>query len=69
MSKIFFNEHQRRQLELNPNVASISDRAIQYKSESKILVVQENLKGKDLRKSLSKIVDEYIEHYNSTRKQ
>ena len=46
MSKIFFNEHQRRQLELNPNVTSISDRAIQYKSEFKILVVQENLMGK-----------------------
>ncbi|WP_391116643.1 IS3 family transposase [Psychrobacillus sp. L3] len=46
MSKILFNEHQRRQLESNPNIVSVSDRAIQYKSEFKIRAVQENLAGK-----------------------
>ena len=46
MSKILFNEHQRKQLESNPNVASVSDRAIQYKPEFKIRAVQENLGGK-----------------------
>ena len=33
MSKIIFNEHQRRQIEANPNVASVSDCAIQYTAE------------------------------------
>lgn len=46
MSKIIFNEHQIRQLELNPNVASVSDRAIQYTPEFKIRSVNENLAGK-----------------------
>ena len=46
MSKIIFNEHQRRILESNPNVASVSDRAIQYTSEFKIRAVKENLSGK-----------------------
>lgn len=46
MSKIIFNEHQRRQLESNLNVASVSDRAIQYNAEFKIRAVQENLGGK-----------------------
>lgn len=46
MSKIIFNEHQIRQLESNLNVASVSDRAIQYTSEFKIRAVNENLTGK-----------------------
>ena len=46
MSKIFFNEHQRQLLEANPNVASVSDRAIQYTPEFKMKAVKENLAGK-----------------------
>lgn len=46
MSKIIFNENQRRLLEANPNVASVSDRAIQYTAEFKIHAVKENLSGK-----------------------
>jgi transposase len=46
MSKIIFNEHQIRLLEANPNVASVSDRAIQYTSEFKMHAVKENLTGK-----------------------
>lgn len=46
MSKIYFNEHQRQLLEANPNVASVSDRAIQYTPEFKIKAVKENLAGK-----------------------
>jgi len=46
MSKIIFSEHQIRQLETNPNVASVSDRAIQYTPEFKIHAVNENLAGK-----------------------
>jgi transposase len=46
MSKIIFNEHQRQVLESNPNVSSVSDRAIQYTSEFKIQAVKENLAGK-----------------------
>lgn len=46
MSKIIFNEHQRRILEANPNVNSVSDRSIQYKPEFKIVAVKENLSGK-----------------------
>ncbi|OJH18549.1 transposase [Bacillus obstructivus] len=46
MSKIYFNEHQRQLLEANPNVASVSDRAIQYTPEFKIKAVNENLAGK-----------------------
>ena len=53
MSKIIFNEHQQRVLEANPNVASVSDWAIQYTPEFKIHAV----------------VDDYMEHYNGTRKQ
>lgn len=45
MSKILFNEHQRRQLEANPNVKSVSDRAIQYTADFKIHAVQLNLAG------------------------
>jgi len=40
------NEHQHRQIETNPNVASVSDRSIQYTAEFKFKVVQENLAGK-----------------------
>ena len=46
MSKIIFNEHQRRQIEVNPNVASVSDRAIQYTAEFKLKAIQENQSGK-----------------------
>ena len=46
MSKTFFNEHQRQLLEANPNVTSVSDRAIQYTPEFKIKAVKENLAGK-----------------------
>lgn len=45
MSKIIFNEHQRRQIELNPNVVSVSDRSIQYSANFKLKAVQENLAG------------------------
>lgn len=40
MSKIYFNEYQRQLLEANPNVASVSDRAIQYTPEFKIKAVR-----------------------------
>lgn len=46
MSKIIFNEHQRRQIENNPNVASVSDRAIQYTADFKLKAVRDNLAGK-----------------------
>ncbi len=46
MSKIIFNEHQRRQIEANPNVASVSDRSIQYTADFKLKAVRENLAGK-----------------------
>jgi transposase len=46
MSKIYFNEHQRQLLEANPNVTSVSDRAIQYTPVFKIKAVKENLAGK-----------------------
>jgi len=46
MSKIFFNEYQRQLLEANPNVSSVSDRAIQYTPEFKLKAVKENLAGK-----------------------
>jgi len=46
MSKILFNEHQRRLLEANPNVNSVSDRSIQYKPEFKVLAVKVNQSGK-----------------------
>ncbi|AQQ54591.1 transposase [Planococcus lenghuensis] len=46
MSKIIFNEHQCRQLEANPNVAAVSERAIQYTPEFKVKAVKENLQGK-----------------------
>ena len=43
---IIFNEHQRRQIETNPDVISVSDRSIQYTVEFKLMAVQENLNGK-----------------------
>jgi transposase-like protein len=46
MSKIIFNEFQRKQLESNPNIEHVSDRSISYKAEFKIKAVKENLKGK-----------------------
>lgn len=46
MSKRIFNEHQCRRLEANPNVAAVSDRAIQYTPEFKVKAVKENLQGK-----------------------
>lgn len=46
MSKIIFNEHQRRILEANPNVSSVSDRSIQYNPDFKLLAVKENQSGK-----------------------
>ena len=46
MSNIIFNEHQLRLLESNPNVASVSERAIQYTAEFKLRAVKENQAGK-----------------------
>ena len=46
MSKVIFSEHQQRVLETNPNVASVSDRAIQYTPEFKIHAVKEYQTGK-----------------------
>lgn len=46
MSKIIFNEYQRRTLEANPNVKTVSDRTIQYTPEFKVKAVNENLQGK-----------------------
>lgn len=46
MSKIIFNEYQRRQIESNPNVTSVSDRSIQYTADFKVRAVKENLAGK-----------------------
>ncbi|SFD04100.1 hypothetical protein SAMN05443252_1221 [Bacillus sp. OV322] len=46
MSKIIFNQFQRKQLESNPNISHVSDRSISYKAEFKIKAVKENLKGK-----------------------
>lgn len=46
MSKIIFNEYQRRQIEANSNVISVSDRSIQYTANFKLKAIQENLTGK-----------------------
>jgi len=46
MSKIIFNEFQRKQLENNPNVNHVSDRSITYKPEFKIAAIKENQNGK-----------------------
>jgi transposase len=46
MSKIIFNEFQRKQLENNPNVCHVSERSISYTPKFKEKAVQENLSGK-----------------------
>jgi len=46
MSKIIFTMTQINQLEENPNVASVSERLIQYTAEFKIKTVRENMEGK-----------------------
>ena len=46
MSKIIFNEHQQRQLEANPNVKSVTERAIQYTPGFKLQAVKQNQAGK-----------------------
>jgi transposase len=46
MSKIKFNEFQRKQLENNPNVSHVSEQNISYKPEFKEKAVQENIAGK-----------------------
>jgi transposase-like protein len=46
MSKIIFNEFQRKQLENNPNVNHVSDRSSSYKPEFKIAAIKENKNGK-----------------------
>ncbi|MDQ0226329.1 hypothetical protein J2S02_002674, partial [Metabacillus niabensis] len=55
MSKIIFNEFQRKQLENNPNVNHVSDRSISYKPEFKIAAIKENQNGKGP-------MDIFIEH-------
>ncbi len=46
MSKIIFNMTQINQFEENPNVASVSERSIQYTAEFKVKAVRENMEGK-----------------------
>jgi len=46
MSKITFTMTQINQLEENPNVASVSERSIQYTAEFKVKAVRENMEGK-----------------------
>lgn len=46
LSKIIYNELQRKQLENNPNVSHVSDRSISYKPEFKVQAVKEYLQGK-----------------------
>lgn len=46
MSKITFNMTQINQLEENPNVASVSERSIQYTAEFKVKAVRENMDDK-----------------------
>lgn len=53
MSKIYFNEHQRKLLEMNPNVSTMSNRAIQYSSTFKIKAIKENQAGKGPTKSFN----------------
>lgn len=55
MSKIIFNEFQRKQLEKNPNIDHVSDRSISYKPEFKVKAVEDNLAGKGP-------LDIFIEH-------
>lgn len=46
MSKVKFNEFQRKQLESNPNISHVSEQNISYMPEFKEKAVQENLAGK-----------------------
>ncbi len=46
MSKIIYNEHQIRQLELNPNVESVSDQSIKYTDDFKVRAVLKNQERK-----------------------
>lgn len=46
MSKIIFTEMQMNQLEANPNVVKVSERAITYHPEFKIKAAKANLEGK-----------------------
>ena len=46
MSKITFTMTQINQLEENPNVASVSERSIQYTTEFNVRAVRENMEGK-----------------------
>lgn len=46
MNKIIFNMTQINQIEENPNVASVSERSIQYTTEFKVRAVHENMEGK-----------------------
>ncbi len=46
MSKIIFTMTQINQLEENPNIASVSERSIQYTTEFKVRAVRENMEGK-----------------------
>ncbi len=46
MSKRFFNEFQRKQLENNRNVKDVSDRSITYQPAFKVKAVKENIEGK-----------------------
>ncbi len=46
ISKIIFTMTQINQLEENPNVASVSERSIQYTAEFKVKAMRENMEGK-----------------------
>ncbi|STO07511.1 hypothetical protein [Exiguobacterium aurantiacum] len=47
MSKIIFSMSQTKQLEENPNVASVSEPSLQYTADFKIKAVRENMERKD----------------------
>lgn len=51
MRKIIFTMTQINQLEENPNIASVSERSIQYTAEFKVKAVRENMEERDLNKS------------------
>jgi transposase len=55
MSKIIYNEFQRKLLESNPNVGHVSDRSISYQPEFKLKAVKENINGRGP-------MDIFIEH-------
>lgn len=46
MSKTIFTMTQINQLEENPNVASVSERSLQYTTEFKVKTVRENMERK-----------------------